>query len=62
MLYNQNNPDKVKKELDDILYSKSAKGSVSNKSEKIGRDKEVIYDDTELLNYIKWYFSISESL
>jgi len=60
--FNQNNPDKIKKELDDILYSKSAKGSVFNKSEKIGRDKEVIYDDTELLNYIKWYFSISESL
>ncbi len=57
-----NNSDKIYLELDEILYSKSADGSVSDKFEKMMGNNAVIADNVELLNYIKWYFSVSESL
>lgn len=52
------NIDKIKKELDQVLYSKSAKGSVTNKLEKMNKKALKLLDDTELLDYIKWYFDI----
>ena len=57
--FNHNNPYEIKKELEHILYIKSAKGSVSNKLEKMDKVTEVVSDDSELLNYIKWYFNLS---
>ena len=57
--FDYNNPYEIKKELEHILYIKSAKGSVSNKLEKMGQATEVVSDDSELLNYIKWYFNLS---
>ena len=60
--FNKNNPQEINKELEDTLFSKSAKGSVSNKLERMGECEEHTGDDTELLNYIKWYFSISKNL
>ena len=60
--FNKNNPQEINKELEDTLFSKSAKGSVSNKLERIGEFEENTNGDTELLNYIKWYFSNSKNL
>ena len=57
--FNQNNPYEINRELNDILYTKSVKGSISNKFEKMSKNEEYDHNDTELLNYIKWYFSIS---
>ena len=57
--FKHHSPDEIKKKLDDTLYSKSAKGSISNKHEKIGINKKDKFDDTELLNYVKWYFNIN---
>lgn len=60
--FNKHNPQEINKELEDTLFSKSAKGSVSNKLEKSGKNEDYASDDIELLNYIKWYFSISKNL
>mgnify|MGYP000185592796 CR=1 FL=1 len=60
--FETNNSDKIYLELDEVLYTKSANGSVSDKFEKMIGNNEVIGDEVELLNYIKWYFSVSEGL
>ena len=60
--FNKHNPQEINKELEDTLFSKSAKGSVSNKLEKSGKNEDYTSDDNELLNYIEWYFSNSKNL
>jgi hypothetical protein len=53
---NKNNTQEIKENLKQMLYSKSAKGNI--KLQKDGRNVGNIIDDTELLNYVKWYFNI----
>jgi len=56
--FKDHSPHEIEKKLNHMLYHKSAKGSVSNKHEKIDTNKKDNFDDTELLNYVKWYFNI----
>jgi hypothetical protein len=52
----KNNTQEITENLKQMLYSKSAKGNI--KLQKDGRNESNEIDDTELLNYVKWYFNI----
>ena len=55
--FKEYDPQSIIKKLDETLYLKSAKGSVTNKLEKTDPTKFVESKQKELLDYVKWYFN-----